>query len=203
VYIALEDGVHVSTQDAGTRQDLIENGVERELQSIRGHLGAAQDLGAAAESGLEHDLVVWPREYLESYLDSAVDGTIPLNQAHLQDLLEAAFDRDEELIRNDASNLQEARRRTPQPDSDSNNLFPKRSRPHAALTDSGVYTGKIISETPELIIQQVSATTEIPHPKFLLAQIPQVCQLVRIAYHDNVASVREIDERNVEKELSR
>jgi hypothetical protein len=53
----------MSTQDAGTRQYLVENGVERELQSIRGDLGAAQGLGAAVESELEHDLLIWPRKY--------------------------------------------------------------------------------------------------------------------------------------------
>jgi hypothetical protein len=73
----------------------------------------------------------------------------------------------------------------------------------AALTDSGIYSGKIISETPEAVIQRISAATEIAHPKSLFAQIPQMGQLVRIAYHNNVASVRELHPRKLEREMAR
>src|SRR5437660_12919288 len=95
----------MSTQDAGTRQDLIANGVERELLSITENLDTPQDLGSAFESEVEHDLLVWPREYLETYLDRDKNGSIPLNEVQFQDLLEAAFDRDEELARNAVTSL--------------------------------------------------------------------------------------------------
>lgn len=417
----------MSTQDAGIRQDLIENGVERELLSIQENVGSPQELGSALQSELEHDLIVWPREYLETYLDRGNDGTIPLNEVQLQDLLEAAFDRDEELARDALAALKramskdesatltvslddEASDRTASPvmvtgtpgidgeepqflvsiqnDTRHNGLHEllektagvvekrallgalsnpsatysyaskwsteKRtsdlsvfldvkgqptvanepdhttaSRPavfhllrarlrrllHAgrgesgnsqqalarvdpefrqensryvaeyeadgptvrlhdkrsvederavgpafdarsvesadtirtatekdlqqkaakdraslatavsqlsdslqgaagqtelvqqhrqvALTDSGVYSGKIVFETPELLIQRISAATEVAHPKSLLAEIPQMGQLVRIAYHNNVARVRELQERKPEKELAR
>ena len=98
----------MSTQDAGTRQDLIANGVKRELLSIAENVETPQDVGSAFESEVEHDLLVWPREYLETYLDRGDDGRIPLNQVQLQDLLEAAFDRDEELARNSVISLKRA-----------------------------------------------------------------------------------------------
>jgi hypothetical protein len=108
VYIGLEDGVYMSTQDAGTRQDLIENGVDRELLSIQKNAPGPQDLRSALQSEVEHDLIVWPREYLETYLDTGSDGSIPLNEVQLQDLLEVAFDRDEELARNALSSLEKS-----------------------------------------------------------------------------------------------
>jgi hypothetical protein len=243
VYIGLEDGVYMSTQDAGIRQDLIANGVERELLSITDNLAAPEDLGSAFESEVEHDLLVWPREYLETYLDRDKDGGIPLNEVQLQDLLEAALDRDEELARNaissfkrttnstsfgarsagDASTVKVATEKDAQEkaDRDRSSLATSVSQlsdamrtaagrtdlvqqhRQVALTDSGVYTGKIVSETPELLIQRISAATEVAHPKSLLSQIPQIGQLVRIEYQNNVASIREVQPRKVERELAR
>ena len=185
----------MSTQDAGTRQDLIANGVERELQSIAENVDAPQDLGSAFESEVEHDLVVWPREYLETYLDRDNNGSIPLNQVQLQDLLEATFERDEELARNAATSLKKTT-------NDTQTQLVQQGR-QTALTDSGVYSGRIVSETADLLIQQISAATEVAHPKSLLAEVPQVGQLVRIAYQNNVASVRELQPRRLERELAR
>ena len=195
MYIGLEDGVYMSAQDAGTRQDLIANGVERELQSITENVDAPQDIGSAFGSEVEHDLLVWPREYLETYLDRDKNGSIPLNQVQLQDLLEAAFDRDEELARNAVTGLKKM------PNDTRNQLVGQHRQP--ALTDSGVYSGRIVSETADLLIQQISAATEVAHPKSLLAEIPQVGQLVRIAYQNDVASVRELQPRKLERELAR
>jgi len=243
VYIGLEDGVYMSTQDAGTRQDVIANGVERELLSIAENVGAPQDLGSAFESEVEHDLLVWPREYLETYLDRDKNGGIPLNEVQFQDLLEAAFDRDEELARNAVARL---KRTTSGPTFDArsapdantvkiateNAAQQKTDRDRAslatsisqfwdsvraaagrsdlvqqhrqvALTDSGVYSGEIVSETPELLIQRISAATEVAHPKSLLPQIPEIGQLVRIAYQNNVASIRELQPRRLEREMER
>ena len=72
-----------------------------------------------------------------------------------------------------------------------------------ALTDSGVYSGKIVYETPELLIQRISAATEVAHPKSLLPQIPQIGELVTIAYQNNVASIRELKPRKLEREMER
>jgi hypothetical protein len=233
----------MSTQDAGTRQDLIANAVERELLSIQENLTAPQDLDSALQSQVEHDLLVWPREYLETYLDRDKDGSIPLNKVQLQDLLEAALDRDEELARNavtslkrttsgptldarsapDANMVKMATENAAQQkaDRDRASLAPSISQfsdsvqaaagrselvqqhRHMALTDSGVYSGKIVSETPELLIQRISAATEVAHPKSLLSQIPQIGQLVRIAYQNNVASIRELQPHRLEREMER
>ncbi len=185
----------MSTQDAGTRQDLIANGVERELQSITENVDAPQDLGSAFGSEVEHDLLVWPRKFLEMYLDRDKNGSIPLNQVQLQDLLEAAFERDEELARNAVTSLKKTT-------NDRQTRLVQQGR-QPALTDSGVYSGRIVSETPEFLIQQISAATEVAHPKSLFSQIPQIGQLVRIAYQNNVASVRELQPRKLERELER
>jgi hypothetical protein len=233
----------MSTQDAGTRQDLIANGVERELRSIAENVDAPQDLGSAFESEVEHDLLVWPREYLETYLDRDKDGDIPLNEVQLQDLLEAAFDRDEELARNAISSLKstpsgptlDARSTTEantvkiatenaaqeKADRDRASLATSISQlshsvraaagrsdlvqqhRQVALTDSGVYSGKIVSETPELLIQRISAATEVAHPKSLLSKIPQIGQLVRIAYQNNAATIRELQPHRLEREMDR
>jgi hypothetical protein len=233
----------MSTQDAGSRQDLIANGVERELLSITENVDTPQDLGSALESEVEHDHIVWPREYLETYLDRDNVGAIPLNEVQLQDLLEAAFDRDEELARNAISSLKRtisgptfharsARDANMVEIATENAAEQKADRDRAsvatsisqlsdsvraaagrsdlvqqhrqvALTDSGVYSGKIVSETPELLIQRISAATEVAHPKSLLPQIPQIGQLVRIAYQNNVASIRELQPRRPEREMER
>ena len=50
-------------------------------------------------SELDHDLIAWPRQYLETYLDSDSTGRVPLDAEQLQDVLEAAFDRDASLAR--------------------------------------------------------------------------------------------------------
>src|SRR6184192_3361777 len=86
------------TGDASLRQDLIENGVERELMPVEEAVAIEQEVDTAFGTKLEHDLTIWPREYLETYLDSDDQGRIPLNDATLQDLLEAAFDRNEQLV---------------------------------------------------------------------------------------------------------
>jgi len=414
----------MSAQDAGTRQDLIENGVQRELLPLQEGVTALPNLKSNLLSEVEHDLIVWPREYLETYLDRGKNGIIPLNEVQLQDILEAALDRDEELARNALSSLkkataertsatltvsmdneasdraahpvlveraaasdgrefeyllrvendpqrkalralfektagivekrarletlstpttthahatrwyansktwdrgsfidtaseptvaiqaqqktdrpgifeslkafcrrllqnglqqnsrEESSRANPEfrkenlqyvaqyePDGATVRVHDKRSvedervvglrfdepsadgvqrigiatekdlqqkmdkdqssarsaisqlseslqaatgraelvrqQRQAALTDSGVYLGKIISETPELVVQRISAATEVAHPKSLFAETPQIGQLVRIAYHNNVASIRELQPRKQERELVR
>src|SRR5438876_8930111 len=88
----------MATEDASLRQDLIENAVQHEVVPIEETVPTEQSLDASFAAELEHDLTIWPREYLETYLDSDNQGRVPLNEATLQDLLEAAFDRNEQLI---------------------------------------------------------------------------------------------------------
>lgn len=243
----------MSFKDAEIRQDLIENGVQHELASIQDDSRNAHDFGPAVESELEHDLLVWPREYLEPYLDSDSSGRVPLNEVQLQDLLEAAFERDAELALNSGTepNVAPEHSKSREQIASATGLgerpdFKKREASRAtdnglqqiadegqasliraisefkesmrwaagpsdivpvhrlaALTDSGVYTGRIVAETPELIIQRISSVTEVAHPKESFIEIPNVGQLLRIAYRDNIATVREIQERKIERGLSR
>src|SRR6266705_5296928 len=88
----------MATEDASLRQDLIENAVQHEVVPIEETVPTEQSLDASFAAELEHDLTIWPREYLETYLDSDDQGRIPLNDATLQDLLEAAFDRNEQFV---------------------------------------------------------------------------------------------------------
>src|SRR5205814_8824862 len=95
----------MATKDASLRQDLIENAVQHEVVPIDETVPTEQSLDASFAAELEHDLKIWPREYLETYLDSDDQGRIPLNEATLQDLLEAAFDRNEQLIHSSRQGL--------------------------------------------------------------------------------------------------
>jgi hypothetical protein len=61
-------------------------------------------------SELDHDLITWPRQYLETYLDSDATGRVPLDAEQLQDVLEAAFDRDAALAREYLEELNGERR---------------------------------------------------------------------------------------------
>src|SRR5437667_10060251 len=88
----------MATEDPSIRQDLIENAVQHEVVPIDETVPTEQSLDAPFVAELEHDLTIWPREYLETYLDSDNQGRVPLNEATLQDLLEAAFDHNEQLI---------------------------------------------------------------------------------------------------------
>src|SRR2546426_8721953 len=97
--------MHMATEDASLRQDLIENAVQHEVVPIDETVPTEHSLDASFAAELEHDLTIWPREYLETYLDSDDQGRIPLNEATLQDLLEAAFDRNEQLIHSSRHSL--------------------------------------------------------------------------------------------------
>src|SRR5438067_13590704 len=88
----------MATEDCSLREDLIKNAVQHEVVPIEETVPTEQSLDPSFAAELEHDLTIWPREYLETYLDSDNQGRIPLNEARLQDLLEAAFDRNEQLI---------------------------------------------------------------------------------------------------------
>jgi hypothetical protein len=80
-----------------TRRDVIQNAVSHQIQELEGSDQSQRGLAALFNSELNHDLTTWPRRYLEPYLDSDQSGRVPLSPEELQDVLEAAFDRDEAL----------------------------------------------------------------------------------------------------------
>ena len=213
------------TQDASLRQDLIENAVQQEIARIEETVASAWELDAAFDSALEHDLITWPREYLETSLDSDDKGRIPLNDAALQDLLDAAFDRNEQLVHSFREDLEEksACRIEELGEADRSSLRDRSSAgsesfkaaqaqvnsalgPSAEtrfpLTNDGVYMGKIISETAGYLVQRVSGMAAIAHPKSLFAELPKVGQLVRIAYNHETVAVREMAIRQSARELA-
>jgi hypothetical protein len=69
------------------------------------------------------------------------------------------------------------------------------ARMSVAATDSGIYRGVVIGETEEFVLQQISKTAAIAHPKELLDAEPQAGQRLSITYSSSHAVVREIRER--------
>jgi len=80
----------MNTNNAATRQDLIENSVDRQISTLTNSAASPEQLETLLNSELDHDLIEWPRQYLETYLDSDATGRVPLNPEQLQDVLEAA-----------------------------------------------------------------------------------------------------------------
>ncbi len=89
----------MNSNNAATRQDLVVNSVEHQISSLANSASAPEELEILLTSELDHDLIAWPRHYLETYLDSDSTGRVPLDAEQLQDVLEAAFDRDASLAR--------------------------------------------------------------------------------------------------------
>ena len=217
----------MATEDASLRQDLIENGVQREVVPIAETIPTGQSLDASFAAELEHDLTIWPREYLETYLDTDDQGRIPLNEATLQDLLEAAFDRNEQLIHSARHRLVSETAASFEEQDHSGERFPHRGTPpersesfqaaqaqaHSLLgpsaetryplIENSVYVGNIISETAEYLVQRISGTTAILHPKSMFSDLPKVGHVVRIAYYNESVAVREMAARQISKELAR
>jgi len=79
------------------RQDVIQNAVHHQIQELEDTAASPAALNTLFSSELNHDLITWPRQYLEAYLDSDESGRVPLSAEQLQDVLEAAFERDEAL----------------------------------------------------------------------------------------------------------
>jgi hypothetical protein len=79
------------------RQDVIQDAVNHQIQELEEGSVSPAALDAAFNSELNHDLITWPRQYLEAYLDSDEAGRVPLTPEQLQDVLEAAFERGEAL----------------------------------------------------------------------------------------------------------
>src|ERR1700719_3862480 len=84
----------MNSNNAAIRQDLIENSVDHQVSTLTNPAASPGQLETLLNSELDPDLIEWPRQYLETYLDSDATGRVPLNAEQLQDVLEAAFDRD-------------------------------------------------------------------------------------------------------------
>jgi hypothetical protein len=214
------------TADASLRQDLIENAVQHEVVRIETPVATEQALDAAFDTELEHDLTTWPREYLETYLDSDDQGRVPLNEASLQDLLEAAFDRNEQLangfrraIEDRGARTVEGHTKTKESGLESEGrglsesfraaevqakmLLGPSTETRLPMTRDGVYIGSIISDTPDYLLQRISGVTAIAHPKSLLGGLPEIGKLVRIAYHEEKAIPKEILVRQPSRGIER
>jgi hypothetical protein len=89
----------MKSNDAATRQDVVINSVDHQISSLANSAASNGHLESLRTSELDYDLIAWPRQYLETYLDSDATGRVPLDAEQLQDILEAAFDRDPTLAR--------------------------------------------------------------------------------------------------------
>ena len=89
----------MNSKNAAARQDVIENSVDHQIFALANSAASPAQLETLLTSELDHDLIAWPRQYLETYLDSDATGRVPLDAEQLQDVLEAAFDRDAALAR--------------------------------------------------------------------------------------------------------
>src|SRR5437762_6141289 len=78
-------------------EDVIQNAVNHQIQDLEDTATSPAALNTFFSSELSHDLITWPRQYLEAFLDSDESGRVPLTPEQLQDVLEAAFERDEAL----------------------------------------------------------------------------------------------------------
>jgi hypothetical protein len=89
----------MNAKNAATRQDVIANSVDHQISMLADSAASPAQMEVLLASELDYDLIVWPRQYLETYLDSDETGRVPLDAEQLQDVLEAAFDRDATLAR--------------------------------------------------------------------------------------------------------
>jgi hypothetical protein len=95
----------MDSKNAATRQDVVVNSVHHQISSLANSAASPGQLEALLTSELGHDLIAWPRQYLETYLDSDATGRVPIDAEQLQDILEAAFDRDAALARESLEEL--------------------------------------------------------------------------------------------------
>ncbi len=100
----------MNSNNAAIRQDVVRNSVDHQVSGLANSAGSTRQLQNLLTSELDHDLIAWPRQYLETYLDSDATGRVPLDAEQLQDVLEAAFDRDAALAREYLEELNGERR---------------------------------------------------------------------------------------------
>ena len=100
----------MNSNNAAIRQDVARNSVDHQVSGLANSTASPGRLEALLISELDHDIIEWPRQYLETYLDSDATGRVPLDAEQLQDVLEAAFDRDATLAREYLEELNGERR---------------------------------------------------------------------------------------------
>jgi len=67
--------------------------------------------------------------------------------------------------------------------------------PQAAVhlpTESGVYVGKVIWHSADHVVQRLSMTKAIAHPKKLFREIPAEGEVVRIEYNNRIPTIQRI-----------
>jgi DNA-binding NtrC family response regulator len=72
-------------------------------------------------------------------------------------------------------------------------ILAKDAKTRLPSTHGGVYTGKAIWIGPEHVVQRISATAAIAHPKTLLSATPHVGDVVRIEYDRGHGTVEAIN----------
>ena len=70
----------------------------------------------------------------------------------------------------------------------------KDARTSVAVTDGGIYRGFVIGETADYVVQQISKSSAIAHPKELLDGEARAGQKLSITYSNSHALVREVRE---------
>jgi hypothetical protein len=100
----------MKSNNAATRHDVVINSVDHQISSLVDSAASPEQVETLLTSELDHDLIAWPRQYLETYLDSDATGRVPLDAEQLQDVLEAAFERDADLAREYIEELNGERR---------------------------------------------------------------------------------------------
>jgi len=99
----------MKSNNAATRQDVVINSVDHQISSLINSAASPERFETLLTSELDHDLITWPRQYLETYFDSDATGRVPLDADQLQDILEATFYRDAALARDYLEELNDGR----------------------------------------------------------------------------------------------
>ena len=206
----------MTTPKTTLREDVVKNAVYHQIQQLEERAAPPAGLTTLLNPELNRDLITWPRQYLEPFLDSDESGRVPLTSEQLQDVLEAAFCRDDAL----AVEFLEEIKAGKEP-----GTFPERGllggaelpaqvqsalrelRPEArivpALTDSGAYRGSVIAETTQSLIQRISRQSAVIHQKDDLDRVPRIGEYVCISYTEGLGHVTLVRERSRGKELAR
>jgi hypothetical protein len=137
------------------------------------------------------------------------------HQMQLQDVLEAAFRRDEALAVEFRKEIKAGKEPETLPErcllggaelpaqvqSELRELRPE-ARIVRAHTDSGAYRGSVIAETTQSLIQRISRQSAVIHQKDDLDRVPRIGEYVCISYTEGLGHVTLVRERSPGKELA-
>ena len=79
----------------------------------------------------------------------------------------------------------------------------KRALLQPVQTESGIYRGTVIGSTDSHVIQQLTPSLAVAHPKDMLPSIPSVGQPFQIQYNNNQALLKALEPKARGKELGR